>query len=164
MFKTLKKAQKGFTIIELLIVIAIIAILALLVLNNFQGAQAKARDQQRTTDLNNIHGKLEEFYNENNHYPGTVTATSFPGMDEGSTADPIGSNQISSTIVADATAADNAAAPANDTTSSSSYAYIAYPTGCDATTPVSCTGYRLKTFIEKPSTTTPNPFVKKSLN
>ena len=57
MFKTLKKAQRGFTIIELLIVIAIIAILALLVLNNFQGAQAKARDQQRTTDINNIHGK-----------------------------------------------------------------------------------------------------------
>ena len=160
MFKTLKKVQKGFTIIELLIVIAIIAILALLVLNNFQGAQAKARDQQRTTDINNIHTKLEEFYNENTYYPSTVTATSFAGMDEGSTADPTGSNQISSTVVADATAADNLAAPASDTTSTSSYSYIAYPTGCTN----NCTGYRLKTFIEKPSTTTPNPFVKKSLN
>lgn len=164
MFKSLKKAQQGFTIIELLIVIAIIAILALLVLNNFQGAQAKARDQQRTTDINNIHGKLEEFYNENNYYPGTVTATSFAGMDEGSTADPVGGNQITSTVVANAAAADSAAAPSNDTTTTSSYTYIVYPTGCDATTPVSCTGYRLKTFIEKPSSTTPNPFVKKSLN
>jgi len=160
MFKTLKKAQKGFTIIELLIVIAIIAILALLVLNNFQGAQAKARDQQRTTDINNIHGKLEEFYNENNHYPNTVTATSFAGMDEGSTADPTGGNQITTTVVADAAAADALAAPSSDTTSTASYMYVVYPTGCTD----NCTGYRLKTFIEKPSSTTPNPFVKKSLN
>lgn len=170
MFKTLKKAQKGFTIIELLIVIAIIAILALLVLNNFQGAQAKARDQQRTTDINNVHSKLEEFYNENNYYPGSIPTDSaalaalLPGMDEGSIKDPVGNNNITSTVVASASAADSQAAPSNDTTTTSSYAYIVYPTGCDATTPVSCTGYRLKSFIEKPSSTTPNPFVKKSLN
>ncbi len=161
MFKTLKKeAQKGFTIIELLIVIAIIAILALLVLNNFQGAQAKARDQQRTTDLNNIHGKLEEFYNENNAYPSTFTAATFPGIDGESLKDPIGGDTISQTVVADATAADNQAAPGSDSVGAASYAYIAYPTGCTN----NCTGYRLKSFIEKPSTTTPNPYVKKSLN
>ncbi len=168
MFKTLQKAQKGFTIIELLIVIAIIAILALLVLNNFQGAQAKARDQQRTTDLNNLHGKLEEFYNENNYYPSSLDVNGdsaydgedFPGIDEGSFRDPQGSDVASSTVVADAAAADAQAAPANDTVGTSGYAYIAYPTGCTT----DCTGYRLKAFIEKPSTTTPNPFVKKSLN
>ena len=161
MFKTLKKeAQKGFTIIELLIVIAIIAILALLVLNNFQGAQAKARDQQRTTDINNIHGKLEEFYNENNAYPSTFTAATFPGIDEASLTDPTGGDTISKTVVADSTAADNQAAPASDTAGAASYAYITYPTGCTN----NCTGYRLKTFIEKPSSTTPNPYVKKSLN
>lgn len=161
MFKTLKKAQKGFTIIELLIVIAIIAILALLVLNNFQGAQAKARDQQRTTDINNIHSKLEEFYNENNYYPSTFTAATFPGIDDASLLDPIGSNSITlNAAVADATAADGVAAPAGDTTTSNSYLYVPYPTGCTN----NCTGYRLKTFIEKPSTTTTNPYVKKSLN
>lgn len=161
MFKTLKKAQKGFTIIELLIVIAIIAILALLVLNNFQGAQAKARDQQRTTDINNIHGKLEEFYNEHNAYPSTFTAATFPGIDEGSLTDPIGSNTISiNAAVADAAAADAVAAPSSDTTTTASYIYIPYPSGCTD----NCTGYRLKSFIEKPSSTTPNPYVKKSLN
>lgn len=160
MFKTIKKAQQGFTIIELLIVIAIIAILALLVLNNFQGAQAKARDQQRTTDMNNIHGKLEEFYNENNYYPNTLSATNLPGIDDGSFKDPQGGTQIATSQAADATAADAAAGPAGDTATSAGYLYITYPSGCAA----DCTGYRLKAFIEKPSTTTPNPFVKKSLN
>ena len=161
MFKTLKKAQKGFTIIELLIVIAIIAILALLVLNNFQGAQAKARDQQRTTDINNIHSKLEEFYNENNYYPNTFSATTFAGLDGEALKDPIGGDSISiNTPVADATAADAVAAPASDTAGSASYVYIPYPTSCTN----NCTGYRLKSFIEKPSSTTPNPYVKKSLN
>lgn len=161
MFRTLKKAQKGFTIIELLIVIAIIAILALLVLNNFQGAQAKARDQQRTTDINNIHSKLEEFYNENNYYPSTFTAATFPGIDDASLLDPIGSDSVNlNAAVADATAADAVAAPASDTSGGKSYLYVPYPTGCTN----NCTGYRLKTFIEKPSSTTPNPFVKKSLN
>ena len=160
MFKTLKKAQKGFTIIELLIVIAIIAILALLVLNNFQGAQAKARDQQRTTDINNIHGKLEEFYNENNAYPSTFTAATFPGIDEGSLADPTGGQAPTFNTAADGAAADGANTPTSDTTTTAGYAYIAYPAGCTT----ACTGYRLKAFIEKPSTTTPNPYVKKSLN
>lgn len=161
MFKTLKKAQKGFTIIELLIVIAIIAILALLVLNNFQGAQAKARDQQRTTDINNIHGKLEEFYNENNYYPHNLDIADFPGMDEGALKDPTGSQAPSVTIVADRAAAEAAGTnPAGDSATTASYAYLPYPTGCND----NCTGYVLKTYIEKPSTTTPNPFVKKSLN
>lgn len=159
MFKTIKKAQKGFTIIELLIVIAIIAILALLVLNNFQGAQAKARDQQRTTDLNNIHSKLEEFYNENNGYPNTVSATKLPGSDEGAYKDPQG-DTIAVVVVANAAAADSEAAPATDPAGTAGYKYVTYPTGCVD----NCVGYQLKSFIEKPSTTTPNPFVKKSLN
>lgn len=161
MFKTLKKAQKGFTIIELLIVIAIIAILALLVLNNFQGAQAKARDQQRTTDINNIHSKLEEFYNENNHYPDSIDITELSGIDEGSLTDPIGGDDITTTIVADRAAAEAAGTdPAADANGTASYVYLPYPTGCTN----DCTGYVLKTSIERPSTTTPDPFVKKSLN
>lgn len=162
MFKTIKKAQQGFTIIELLIVIAIIAILALLVLNNFQGAQAKARDQQRTTDMNNIHGKLEEFYNENNFYPNAISTTNLPGIDEGSFKDPQGGDTITTAQVADAATADTAGNnnPAGDTAGTSGYVYVTYPSGCTN----NCTGYRLKAFIERPSTTTPNPFVKKSLN
>ena len=159
MLKQLKKAQSGFTIIELLIVIAIIAILAGLVLNNFQGAQAKARDTQRVTDLNNVHSKLEEYYNENNGYPNTFTQTTFPGIDGESLKDPKGQSITINAIVADAAAAAAVAAPI--VSSASQYMYV--PFGA-ATCTNNCVGYILKTFIEKPSTTTPNPYTKLGLN
>lgn len=156
MFKTLKKAQRGFTIIELLIVIAIIAILAGLVLNNFQGAQAKARDTQRVTDINNIHSKLEEYYNENGAYPSTIVAADLPGIDAESLNDPDGNAIVANAAVADATAAGAVANPDTD----NEYLYVPYPTACTD----DCTGYVLKTFIERPSDTTPNPYQKLGLN
>jgi prepilin-type N-terminal cleavage/methylation domain-containing protein len=87
MLKQLKR-QSGFTIIELLIVIAIIGILATLVLTNFQGAQAKGRDTVRTSDINSMYQKLEEFYNENGGYPdGALSGTVAAGVNEAETAD-----------------------------------------------------------------------------
>ncbi len=160
MFQQIKKAKEGFTIIELLIVIAIIIALAMLVLNNFQGAQAKARDTQRVTDVNTLHSKLEEYYNDNSHYPSTFTADTFPGMDAGAMTDPTGGDSISiNAAVADEDAANAVAAPASDTDGGASYLYVPY--GCDGT---SCTGYVLKTYIERPSGTTTNPYVKLGLN
>lgn len=160
MLKTLKKAQAGFTIIELLIVIAIIAILAGLVLNNFQGAQAKARDTQRVTDVNNIHTKLEEYYNDNNGYPNTFTAATFPGIDADSLSDPKGVAISINAVVADETAADAVTAPTG-TGTSPQYLYVPFGTsGCTT----ACTGYVLKTYIEKPTSTTPNPYRKEGLN
>lgn len=160
MFKTLKKAQQGFTIIELLIVIAIIAILAGLVLNNFQNAQAKARDTGRVTDINNIHSKLEEYYNDNGAYPSTFTQATFPGIDAGALLDAEGATVVINASVADETAADAVANP--DTTQE--YLYVPYPTGCVTTPAPTCTGYVLKTFIERPTGTTPNPYRKEGLN
>ncbi len=162
MLKTLKKAQQGFTIIELLIVIAIIAILAGLVLNNFQGAQAKARDTQRVTDINNVHSKLEEYYNDNNAYPALTGVTSanvtttFPGIDAQSWVDPRGGEVTVNAAVADATAAT----AVNSQTANDNYLYVPYPTSCTN----NCNGYVLKSFIEKPTSTTPNPYVKLGLN
>ncbi len=161
MFKALRKAQSGFTIIELLIVIAIIAILAGLVLNNFQGAQAKARDTQRVTDVNNVHSKLEEFYNENSYYPETIDTatitTQFPGIDADSVKDPRGTTLANQTAVATAGAL-NGTSPG---TASGAANYHYTPYGC---TTGQCTGYQLKTGIERSSSTTPNPFIKLGLN
>lgn len=159
MQKTFKKVQQGFTIIELLIVIAIIGILAGLVLNNFQGAQAKARDTQRKTDINAIHGKLEEFYNNNNGYPdGNLDTTVLAGADVDALKDADG-NAIgySGGFIVSTTA------PTPTVSNSAEYAYSAY--GCTtagAQSPVgaTCTKYVLTTYIEKPVGT----FVKNSLN
>jgi len=160
MLQKLKKAQAGFTIIELLIVIAIIAILAGLVLNNFQGAQAKARDTQRVTDVNNVHTKLEEYYNDNNGYPNAFTAATFPGIDAESLKDPKGTTVTVNAVVGDATAAAAVTAPTG-VGSTAQYQYVPFgASGCTT----ACTGYVLRTYVEKPTVTTPNPYVKVGLN
>ncbi len=154
MLKTLKNS-KGFTIIELLIVIAIIVILAGLVLNNFQGAQAKARDTQRITDINTLHSKLEERYNEQGGYPSTLTVANFPGIDAGALEDADG-NPPTVTISDDSTAAAAITAPTN----AAEYQYNTWPTGCVD----DCEGYFLKTFVEKPAEGEDAVFSKTGLN
>ena len=50
----IKNSPKGFTIIELIVVIAIIAVLAAIVLINVNGYIAKARDAKRKGDLTQV--------------------------------------------------------------------------------------------------------------
>jgi prepilin-type N-terminal cleavage/methylation domain-containing protein len=64
-----KKNYKGFTIVELLIVIVVIGILAALVLNSFRGVQERARDTKRRTDVNSQASQLEVYYTDNGGYP-----------------------------------------------------------------------------------------------
>lgn len=63
------KNKKGFTIVELLIVIVIIGILATLVIVTFTGIQQKGRNTQRTTDIKALNGYIESFYAEYGFYP-----------------------------------------------------------------------------------------------
>jgi prepilin-type N-terminal cleavage/methylation domain-containing protein len=69
MSSKIKKNSKGFTIVELLIVIVVIAILAALVLNSFRGVQERARDTKRRTDVNAQASQLEVYYTDNGGYP-----------------------------------------------------------------------------------------------
>lgn len=148
MLKTLKKIQSGFTIIELLIVIAVIAILALLTINNYVGVQAKGRDAGRLTDINNIKDKLEEYYNDNSGYPNTFTTSTFTGLDAESLKDPKGNSITINAVVADATAANAVTAPTSSSTSQ--YVYIPYG---DSNCTNNCKGFVLKAYIEKPTST-----------
>lgn len=68
-------SQKGFTIVELLIVIVVIGILAALVLNTFSGVQKRARDTQRQTSLNALATQLEVYYNDKGGYPSNDATT-----------------------------------------------------------------------------------------
>lgn len=73
---SLKKRNKGFTIVELLIVIVVIGILALLVITTYSGIQQKARNSQRQTDVQSLQTQLESFYSQNGYYPSLTNMNS----------------------------------------------------------------------------------------
>ncbi len=63
-----KKTFKGFTLIEMILVVTIIAILATSVLVGLGGARTSARNSRRVGDLRNIQNALELYYNKNGYY------------------------------------------------------------------------------------------------
>jgi len=64
-----KKKQKGFTLIELIVVMAILGLLATVGLGSFRSAQIKGRDAQRKHDLGQLQRGLEAYYNDKGEYP-----------------------------------------------------------------------------------------------
>lgn len=64
------KNNSGFTLIEMLIVIAIIAILAGIVLVGVSGFQASGRDAKRIAQIRNAQAIAELYYAQCGHYPG----------------------------------------------------------------------------------------------
>ena len=65
-----KSARKGFTLIEMLIVIAIIGILSSIVLVGLGPVQSRGRDARRQSDLRGAQNALELYYGKCGHYPG----------------------------------------------------------------------------------------------
>lgn len=69
--------RKGFSLIELLVVMGIIAVLAALVTYNFNAARARARDLQRKNDVKTLQQALELYKNDNSQ---TYPVTDFTGL------------------------------------------------------------------------------------
>lgn len=65
--------KKGFTLIEILIVVAIIGILSSVVVVGLGPAQRKGRDSRRLSDLRSVQTALELYYGKEGHYPTGVT-------------------------------------------------------------------------------------------
>ena len=141
---SLKDRSKGFTIVELLIVIVVIAILATLVIVTFTGIQQKARDSQRQTDINALDSHIEAFFASNGYYPtlndlqtSSWVTTNLKGIDPQAFVDPKGG-----ALAGTATA--------------SAYGYST--TGCTTTTPSSdtnqCTAFTLTSDLEAGGTFT----------
>jgi prepilin-type N-terminal cleavage/methylation domain-containing protein len=72
--------QRGFTLIELMVVLALIALLASVILASVRTAGAKGRDAARRENLSAVKLALELRFNELNNYP-TVAGETTPWTD-----------------------------------------------------------------------------------
>ena len=63
--------QRGFTIVELLIVIVVIAILAAITIVAYNGIQSRAKDSRIQSDIQSVAKKIELYAVDNGSYPST---------------------------------------------------------------------------------------------
>ncbi len=84
------KSRRGFTIVEVLVVISIIGILATITFMGFGRYQADTRDSARASQATILAESLEKYYEQNGEYPGcpaltgaaaTVTSSVLPGVE-----------------------------------------------------------------------------------
>lgn len=71
--------KKGFTLIELIIVVTIIGLLVTVASVSYNKAQAKTRDNIRKNDLVAVANALAGFYQDNQVYPSTPNPTANDG-------------------------------------------------------------------------------------
>jgi type IV pilus assembly protein PilA len=81
----MKNVQKGFTLIELMIVVAIIAILAAIAIPAYQNYLVRAQVSEGATLADGAQTAIAEFYSNTGHFPtnatsaGIATSTSITG-------------------------------------------------------------------------------------
>ena len=83
-----KIIKKGFTLVELLVVMAILGVLVTILASGFRNAQLRGHDTQRKSDLKEISNSLELFYQDYGYYPpasnGYIDACPYnPGSNSG---------------------------------------------------------------------------------
>ncbi|TDP40166.1 type II secretion system protein G (GspG) [Idiomarina aquatica] len=65
------KAQRGFSLVEVMVVIAIIGILATMILPNVLGSQEQANQQKVTADIVALENALAQYHLDNGMFPTT---------------------------------------------------------------------------------------------
>jgi type IV pilus assembly protein PilA len=75
--KLIRKNQEGFTLVELMVVVAIIGILAAIAIPNYQKYQAKARQSEAKLTLGSIHTALTAYAAEASSYTACLRAAGY---------------------------------------------------------------------------------------
>jgi prepilin-type N-terminal cleavage/methylation domain-containing protein len=93
--KLFKLKSRGFTVIELLVVIIIIGVLSTILLLTYSGVQQKEHNTTRVNDIKLIQSQLEAYYAENGKYPtigdlnsSTWISANLKNLDVDNTKDP----------------------------------------------------------------------------
>lgn len=134
--------KKGFTLIEMLIVIGIISLLVAMEGYIYVSSQRSARNGKRKSDLENIRAALEQYRSTNNSYPPSASLTFNPNCNPNSALTDSNNNTYINPL------------PSDPRCQVYSYYYVALPSlpsACDGTT-VICSDYILGTMLEMAST------------
>lgn len=74
--------NRGFTVLELLVVVAIIGILAAVTLALLSDTRARSRDAKRLSDMREIEKAINLYYAENGNFPVEETEITITGEDD----------------------------------------------------------------------------------
>lgn len=136
-----KSDKRGFTLVELMIVISIISILSVVGMAIFSKVLQNGRDLKRVGDLKNIQSALEQYRVDQLYYPQYSSATCSNGKLAFITNCPLtSSNGVKKYL--DKLPTDPLASAAYP------YVYTALPSGCDNTSTNLCNNYCLYAAVE----------------
>jgi len=135
----MKKKEKSFTLIEILVVSTIIALLAGAAIVSYAQINKQSRDAKRKADLEQIRAALEMYRSNRGYYPLSVNTTcgDASGLSDGAT-----------TYLSDI--------PDDPKCPTYWYYYAPLPSGCNNTT-VYCNNYTLAAQLETTSSCTSIP-------
>lgn len=75
--RTLRRPAKGFTLVELLIVVVVIGVLAAIAIPKFQNTKGKAYASSIKSDLKNLTSMQESYFYDNEQYSGSLASLNF---------------------------------------------------------------------------------------
>lgn len=88
--------RKGFTLIEILIVVAIIGLLTSIILVGLGAFRTRGRDARRIADLRETQNGLELYYTKNQRYPAITGADTWASLKTSLTTAGIGISSVAS--------------------------------------------------------------------